>query len=51
MNTSHDRWLDPPDDDEPEPLEQDAEPDADLEPDGDWGSDERDIILEKRYDR
>lgn len=50
--TGHDTWLDPPDlDDEPEPLEQDAEPDADLEPEGDWGSDEIERLRDQRYDR
>lgn len=49
--TTHDAWLDPPDDDEPETLEQDAEPDADLEPDGDWGSDEIERLRDQRYER
>lgn len=47
-----DRWLDPPDlDDEPEPMEDDAEPDDVLFEAGDWRSDERDILLERRYDQ
>lgn len=50
--TAHDRMLDPPDDDD-EFIELE-EPEGDYGPaaeeEGDWGSDERDIMLEKRYD-
>jgi hypothetical protein len=49
--SAYDLWLDPPDDDEPEPLDDDAEPNPDLEPDGDWGSDEIDRTRDQRYDR
>jgi len=50
--SAYDMWLDPPElDDEPEPDEDDAEPDDYPFQAGDWRSDERDIQLERRYDR
>ncbi|UJW20807.1 MULTISPECIES: hypothetical protein [Pseudomonas] len=50
--SAYDRWLDPPDlDDEPEPEEDDAETDEYPFEAGDWRSDERDILLERRYDQ
>lgn len=50
--SAYDMWLDPPDqDDEPQPDEDDAEPDDYPFQAGDWRSDERDIQLERRYDR
>ncbi|MEX5343066.1 hypothetical protein [Pseudomonas sp. I2] len=50
--SAHDMWLDPPDlDDEPEPFEDDAEPDDYPFQAGDWRSDEREIMLERRYDQ
>lgn len=50
--TAHDRLLDPPDDEDAPPAGAD-EPDNDLDfySDGDWGSDERDRLLESTYDR
>ena len=48
--TAHDMWLDPPDD-EPEPCEFDYNVDPDDFPVGDYRSDERDIMLERRYDQ
>jgi hypothetical protein len=54
--SAHDRMLDPPDDDEGDFIELD-EPQGDYERDtdafmeGDWGSDERDRLLEVTYDR
>ncbi|MCE4056325.1 hypothetical protein [Pseudomonas sp. Au-Pse12] len=44
--SAYDMWLDPPDEtDEPE------EPENELVLLGDYGSDERQIMLERRYDR
>lgn len=36
-------------DDEPEPTEEDAEPEGYPFQAGDWRSDERDLLLERRY--
>lgn len=48
--SAYDRLLDPPDlDDEPEPTEEDAEPEGYPFQAGDWRSDERDLLLERRY--
>ncbi|MCE0931662.1 hypothetical protein [Pseudomonas monteilii] len=48
--SAYDRWLDPPDlDDESDPTEEDAEPDGYPFQAGDWRSDERDLLLERRY--
>ncbi|UVL22416.1 hypothetical protein [Pseudomonas donghuensis] len=48
--SAYDMWLDPPDD-EPERLEDDAEPDDYPFEAGDWRSDERCLLLERRYDQ
>lgn len=50
--TAHDRMLDPPEDDEESIVL--VEPEGDYgqpEEEGDFRSDERDIMLEKGYDR
>ena len=48
--SAYDRWLDPPDD-EPDPFEDDAEPDGHPFQAGDWRSDERCLLLERRYEQ
>lgn len=45
--SAYDMWLDPSDD-EPEPFEDDADPDDQFQA-GDWRSDERETLLERRY--
>ncbi|MGH8381774.1 hypothetical protein [Pseudomonas sp.] len=47
--SAYDMWLDPPDD-VPETLEDDAEPDDYPFEVGDWRSDERCMLLERRYE-
>ena len=52
--TPHDRWLEPddePDEDQGPDDDQDFERDTDAFMEGDWGSDERDRLVEKTYDR
>lgn len=48
--SAYDMWLDPPDEPD-EPEEPDYEPENELVLLGDYGSDERQIMLERRYER
>lgn len=45
-----DYMLDPPEDDEPDILDEDAEPDQEPDVEGDWGSDEIERSRNRRYD-
>lgn len=52
--TAHDRMLDPPEDDDVEFIVLDepaGDYERDLDPQGDWGSDQIEIQRDQRYDR
>lgn len=48
--SAYDAWLDPPDELPARFVQCDDDYD-DLEPDGDWGSDETEILRDNRYDQ
>lgn len=52
--TAYDRWLDPPDYEEELSGEDDLDLDNEIHkedgPDGDWGSDEIEIVRGRRYE-
>ncbi|UVE47586.1 hypothetical protein KS461_09965 [Pseudomonas chlororaphis] len=48
--SAYDLWLEPPDEPDEAP-EADPEPENDYYPPGDYGSDDRQIMLERRYEQ
>lgn len=48
--TAYDRWLDPPDYEEELTGGDEVEVEQDYGPDGDWGSDELEIVRGRRYE-
>lgn len=48
--SAYDAWLDPPDE-LPDPFYLGDEEEDDLEPVGDWRSDETELLRDKRYER